>query len=152
VIVVKDQKKLAKQSSWKKRAVHIGRPYGDPKDVRSTRMIQRIHPHLVGVLEQRAREYGITKSQFIERILIDHLNHVEGAQLDSIGRWLDDRSWQDWQALHRRDQFPRSRLPLEVGKAIQAEADIAYEVESRRDEELAQPSAYDAHGKRSKKK
>lgn len=129
MIVVKDQKKPAKKSSWKKRAVHIGRPYGDPKDVRSTRMIQRVHPHLVGVLEQRAREYGITKSQFIERILIDYLNYTEGAQLDSIGRWLDDRSWQDWQALHRRDQFPRSRLPLQIGKKVQAEADV--EEESR---------------------
>lgn len=134
--MVKDQKKLAKQSSWKKRAVHIGRPYGDPKDVRSTRMIQRIHPHLVGVLEQRAREYGITKSQFIERILIDHLNHVEGAQLDSIGRWLDDRSWQDWQALHRRDQFPRSRLPLQIGQKVQAEADAEEEARLQAEETM----------------
>jgi hypothetical protein len=71
-------------------ASKLGRPYGDPDDLRSERLTLRIHPDLMSVLVQRAREAGLTRSLYVERILIEHTNRVEGASLDMIGRWQHD--------------------------------------------------------------
>jgi hypothetical protein len=64
----------------------VGRPGGDPQDIRSERLVQKIHPDLMAVFIQRAREAGVTRSAYIERVLLHHARFVEGAELDNIGR------------------------------------------------------------------
>lgn len=102
------------------RATEIGRRYGDPGDVRTMRLAQRIHPHLMAVLDQRSREYGITRSQFIERVLIDYLNQNEHSQLDAIGRWVVNAEWNPRMA-RRLDQLPTSSKDIEIGKQVERE-------------------------------
>jgi hypothetical protein len=120
-IVVKPSKTNKKGVQQALRAVKLGRPYGDPLDVRIKRLAQRIHPHLMSVLDQRSREYGITRSQFVERILIDYCNTHEGAQLDPIGRWMPREEWNPRLA-RRLDTLPVSGKGLEIGKLVEAEA------------------------------
>jgi hypothetical protein len=108
------------------RGVKLGRPFGDPLDVRTKRLAQRVHPHLMSVLDQRSREYGITRSQFIERILVDYCNAHEGAQLDPIGRWMPRKEWNPRLA-RRLDTLPVSGKALEIGNQVEAEADLSEE-------------------------
>lgn len=98
----------------------LGRPFADPADVRTLRLAQRVHPHLMSVLDQRSREYGLTRSQFIERIIIDYLNAHEHAQLDLIGRWVPDAKWTRSMA-RRLDQLPHPSSPLEIGHKVEKE-------------------------------
>lgn len=93
----------------------LGRPFGDPADARTLRLAQRAHPDLMSVLDQRSREYGLTKSQFIERILVDYLNAHEHAQLDAIGRWVPNAKWTR-SMVRRLDQLPHPSQPLEAGQ------------------------------------
>jgi hypothetical protein len=57
-----------------------------PGDARQERLVLRIHPDLMAVLIQRSRESGLTRSQYVERILVGYVVNVEGAELDAIGR------------------------------------------------------------------
>lgn len=93
----------------------VGRPFADPADVKTMRLAQRVHPDLMSVLDQRSREYGLTRSQFIERILVDYLNSHENAQLDVIGRWVPNAKWTR-SMVRRLDQLPHPSQPLEVGQ------------------------------------
>lgn len=115
--------KMGKGPQQALRGVKLGRPFGDPLDVRTKRLAQRVHPHLMSVLDQRSREYGITRSQFVERILVDYCNADEGAQLDPIGRWMPRKEWNPRLA-RRLDTLPVSGKPLEIGKQVEAEADL----------------------------
>ncbi|WP_157083584.1 hypothetical protein [Bradyrhizobium manausense] len=85
------------------------------------RLAQRVHPHLMAVLDQRSREYGITRSQFVERILIDYLNQFERCQLDAIGRWVVQADWNPRMAVRRLDQLPTSSKEIEIGKQVEKE-------------------------------
>ncbi|MET4347067.1 hypothetical protein ABIC08_007716 [Bradyrhizobium sp. RT9b] len=98
----------------------LGRPFGDPDDVRTLRLAQRVHPHMMAVLDQRAREYGLSRSQFIERILVDYLNSHEYAQLDAIGRWVPNARWTRSMA-RRVDQLPHPSAKLEIGQKVEKE-------------------------------
>lgn len=55
-------------------------------DLRSERLVQRIHPDLMSAIMQRAREAGFSRSLYVERILIQFMNSMEGAELDAIGK------------------------------------------------------------------
>lgn len=134
-IVVK-RLKMGRGPQQALRGVKLGRPFGDPLDVRTKRLAQRVHPHLMSVLDQRSREYGITRSQFVERILVDYCNAYEGAQLDPIGRWLPRREWNPRLA-RRLDTLPVSGKALEIGREIEAEADLSEE-NSPREVEMRQ--------------
>jgi hypothetical protein len=71
----------------------IGRiPVGD---LRTERLVVRIHPDLMGVLVQRAREIGVNRSTFVEKILIQHAVQYEGAMLDGIGKHVPQRMERD---------------------------------------------------------
>lgn len=124
--MVKRSKTEKKGPQQAVRAVKLGRPFGDPRDVRTKRLAQRIHPHLMSVLDQRSREYGITRSQFVERILVDYCNAHEGGQLDPIGRWMPRKEWNPRLA-RRLDTLPFSEKALEISKQVEAEADSAKE-------------------------
>jgi hypothetical protein len=72
----------------------LGRPGADPDDVRSERTAMRMHPDLQYELSAAAREAGMTRSLFIERILLAHinqrLNNRGERMLDGIGKYLSD--------------------------------------------------------------
>jgi hypothetical protein len=54
-------------------------------------MVVRMHPDLVESLTERAKVYGISRSAYVERILIQYLNLQEGQKtLDLIGRYVKD--------------------------------------------------------------
>jgi hypothetical protein len=72
----------------------IGRPGANPDDVRSERTAMRMHPDLQHELSVAAREAGMTRSLFIERLLLSHinqrLNNRGERMLDGIGKYLSD--------------------------------------------------------------
>jgi hypothetical protein len=63
-----------------------GRTPGPVEDLRSERLVQRIHPDLMSAIMQRAREAGFSRSLYVERILVQFMNSMEGAELDAIGK------------------------------------------------------------------
>ena len=66
-----------------------GRKAGNPADVRSERIVMRVHPDLVDALTERGKVYGVSRSQFIERILISYLNlQADQRPLDFTGRYV----------------------------------------------------------------
>lgn len=58
-------------------------PTPDPASARSDRLVLRTHPNLMAILTARAEERGISRSQYIEKILIGWCN------LDPRNRRLD---------------------------------------------------------------
>lgn len=58
-------------------------PVADPASARSDRLVLRTHPDLMSILTARAEERGISRSQYIEKILIGWCN------LDPRNRRLD---------------------------------------------------------------
>jgi hypothetical protein len=68
-----------------------GRPRHDPADLRSDRLVVRIHPDLMSELIEASREQGISRSLFVERVLLTFLNsrRPDGhpQRLDRIGRY-----------------------------------------------------------------
>lgn len=92
----------------------VGRPFASEGDVRSDRLTQRVHPDLIEVYDERARQYGLTRSQLIERVLIDHANLIEGAQLDNIGRWISGEAWGAHKYMRKNMSHPVSSLPLAI--------------------------------------
>jgi hypothetical protein len=121
------------------RAEKTGRPPAAEGDVRSARLAQRVHPDLLEVYDQRAREYGLTRSQLIERVLVEHANAIEGAQLDPIGKWLTGEAWGLFKYMRKNTKHPISDAPLDVGLRKQAEYEAyrkAIEEDSRLQDEI----------------
>ena len=86
-------------------ALKRGRPRLDPADLRSERLVLRVHPDLMEQLNRRGRTEGISRSLFVERVLIAFLNGTGGRPLDRIGRYTQpapspgalenfERAWQ----------------------------------------------------------
>ncbi|MGY4509142.1 hypothetical protein [Bradyrhizobium sp. USDA 3650] len=71
----------------KKRA--RGRPFGDPDARRSYRFVMRMNPDLADVLDLLADESGLSRSLFVERVLISFVNQDPRIQLNHIGRKVD---------------------------------------------------------------
>ena len=66
-----------------------GRKAANPDDIRSERLVLRAHPDLVDALTERGKIYGVSRSQFIERILITYLNLQQDQRpLDLTGRYV----------------------------------------------------------------
>jgi len=70
--------------------VATGRPPGDPLDIRSERLVLRVHTDLLEALTDCATAARMTRSLYVEQILLAYLNRVEKADLDSIGRKVED--------------------------------------------------------------
>jgi hypothetical protein len=75
-----------------KNSARPGRPaVMSDADKRTERIAIRAHPDLVYYLSAGAREEGLVRSVFIERILINYLNAMWGHQVvDNIGREVPD--------------------------------------------------------------
>jgi hypothetical protein len=54
--------------------------------MRSERLVLRIHSDLMHALTFRSKQHGMTRSMFIEKILIGYMNANEAAGLDGLGR------------------------------------------------------------------
>jgi hypothetical protein len=92
-----------------------GRRAGDPGARRSYRYVMRMHPDLADGLNKLADESGLSRSLFVERILISFVNQDPRMALDHIGRRVRHdipptpvppgslasfgRQWQRWSAL-----------------------------------------------------
>lgn len=60
-----------------------------PDDARSGRLILRAHPGLMQILTVRARVAGISRSRYIERLLIAWLNaDPRNPRMDAVGKIL----------------------------------------------------------------
>jgi hypothetical protein len=59
-----------------------------PGEVRSDRLIMRVHPDLLGILSERAREKGLTRSQYVEQILVGWCRlDPRNRRVDMIGKY-----------------------------------------------------------------
>jgi hypothetical protein len=79
-----------------------GRPAAAPEDIRSERTALRMHTDLQTELTAAAREQGMTRSLFIERILLAHVNARLASRgermLDGIGKYYSDAEMERMQA------------------------------------------------------
>ncbi|MDO9441176.1 MAG: hypothetical protein Q7T73_09830 [Beijerinckiaceae bacterium] len=98
-----------------------------PGDLRSERLVVRIHPDLMGILVQRSRELGLNRSTFVEKILIGWAVQSEGADLDGIGKHVPPRMSHDQPApgsgpmktMAQAFGFNSGRQPLAYKAALQ---------------------------------
>jgi hypothetical protein len=103
-----------------------GRKPGNPADVRSERLVLRAHPDLVDALTERGKVYGVSRSQFIERILITYLNLQDGQRpLDLTGRYvktaaaakmMQQKPGDAWKAFGARNQRMLGMLAEEAAE------------------------------------
>jgi hypothetical protein len=74
-----------------------GRRKMPPDEVRSDRLVLRSHPDLMDALSLRAKVYGVSRSQLIERVLISYLNMQDDQRpLDMAGRYLTSEGQAKW--------------------------------------------------------
>lgn len=63
-----------------------GKP-AHPADVKTDRLVLRVHPDLLAILTNRSKERGITRSQYVEKLLIGWSNlDPRNPRLDLIGK------------------------------------------------------------------
>jgi hypothetical protein len=68
-----------------------GRPFQDPADKRTVRVAIRAHPDLMHECDKLARQEGLVRSVFIERVLGAYVNMFYQCELvDSIGRYVPE--------------------------------------------------------------
>ena len=104
-----------------------GRRPGPIEDVRTERLVVRMHPDLFGVLTEKGKLYGVSRSQYVERILISYLNMQAGqATIDWTGRFAKDVGTikvmrqspaEQWAAFGRRNQAILGRTNAEIAAA-----------------------------------
>src|ERR1700688_139101 len=79
---------MVKEASTKKRKRG---PDPRPEEVRTERLTLRVHPDLMEILTARARERGVSRSQYIEKLLIGWTNaDPRNVKVDSIGKIISD--------------------------------------------------------------
>jgi hypothetical protein len=72
----------------------MGRPKVDPKNLRSYRLVMRVNPDLADALSMLADEVSISRSLFIERVLISFVNQDPRFRLAQNGRRIPDNAQQ----------------------------------------------------------
>lgn len=83
--MVKDSKPVQKKSVAAPRTGRQARP----DDVRSARLILRAHPDLMKILTVRARAAGVSRSRYVERLLIAWLMaDPRNPRIDAVGKIL----------------------------------------------------------------
>lgn len=62
-------------------------PVAKPDDAKTDRLVMRVHPDLMEILTERARECGINRSQYVEKLLIGWARlDPRNPRLDMIGK------------------------------------------------------------------
>jgi hypothetical protein len=62
-----------------------------PGDVRTDRLVLRTHPDLMDVLTIRAREKGLTRSAYVEQLLVGWVRlDPRNRRIDMIGKYVQD--------------------------------------------------------------
>jgi hypothetical protein len=83
-----------------------GRKPGNPADVKTTRIVMRSHPDLVEAIAQRAKTYGVSRTELIERIMISYLNlQADQKPLDWSGRYVTSPEQANWARMSIGDQW-----------------------------------------------
>jgi hypothetical protein len=121
---------MVSKSSPPKPKKTAGRRPGPPEDVRTERLVVRMHPDLVSSLTERAKVYGVSRSSMVERILIGYLNMQQGQHpLDLTGRFLKSQAaieamktapGDEWKLFGKRNL---RLLGIEAGRAAALRAD-----------------------------
>lgn len=59
-----------------------------PDDVKTDRLVLRVHPDLMSILTERARERGVNRSQYVEKLLIGWARlDPRNPRVDMIGKF-----------------------------------------------------------------
>jgi hypothetical protein len=62
-----------------------------PDDVRTERLVLRVHPDLMEILTSRAREKGETRSAYVEKLLVGWVRlDPRNRRVDLIGKYVGD--------------------------------------------------------------
>lgn len=62
-----------------------------PSDVRAERLVLRVHPDLMEILTVRARERGVTRSAYVEQLLVGWVKlDPRTRRIDAIGKYVPD--------------------------------------------------------------
>jgi len=62
-----------------------------PDDVRTDRLVLRVHPDLMEILTSRAREKGETRSAYVEKLLVGWVRlDPRNRRVDLIGKYVPD--------------------------------------------------------------
>jgi hypothetical protein len=62
-----------------------------PDDVRTDRLVLRVHPDLMELLTERARERGVTRSAYVEQLLVGWVRlDPRNRRVDLIGKYVGD--------------------------------------------------------------
>src|SRR5262249_33895294 len=111
---LKGQKQMRKKSTETDGKQGRGRPRIDPGSKRAYRFVMRMNSDLADVLNLLSDESGLSRSVFVERILISFVNQDPRIRLNHVGRKVDTAStgaappgslasfgaqWRRWQAL-----------------------------------------------------
>src|ERR1700676_156159 len=82
---------MVKEASKAKGSRRSPRKAADAGDTRTERLVLRVHPDLVEVLTERAREKGLTRSAYVEQLLIGWVRlDPRNRRLDMIGKYVAD--------------------------------------------------------------
>src|SRR3984893_4480053 len=82
---------MVKEASKAKGSRRSPRKAADAGDTRTERLVLRVHPDLVEVLTERAREKGITRSAYVEQLLVGWVRlDPRNRRLDAIGKFVPD--------------------------------------------------------------
>jgi hypothetical protein len=58
-----------------------------PPDIRGERLVLRVHPDVIEILTRRARERGVSRSQYVERLVLGWIKaDPRNPTLDAIGK------------------------------------------------------------------
>jgi hypothetical protein len=62
-----------------------------PGEVRTEKLVMRVHPDLMAVLTERAREKGETRSAYVEKLLVGWVRlDPRNRRVDMIGKYVED--------------------------------------------------------------
>lgn len=92
-----------------------GKPGPEPRppgDTKSDRIIMRVHPDLLDVIDERAREKDLTRSKYLSQVLVGWANaDPRNVRLDAAGRRVegapDPRELQKKRTLLFADRWQR---------------------------------------------
>jgi hypothetical protein len=62
-----------------------------PGEVRTEKLVMRVHPDLMALLTERAREKGETRSAYVEKLLVGWVRlDPRNRRVDMIGKYVED--------------------------------------------------------------
>jgi hypothetical protein len=82
---------VKKQQPWSSRFKEKPGPKIAESDIRTERLAMRVHPDLIHIVDQRAREQNLTRSAYIERLLVGYIQaDPRNPKIDSRGKLVEN--------------------------------------------------------------